>query len=399
MKNILKIITLLYQKLSFLTIILFLISSCSTEKFEKRDSNSSDKQEISNQENFVIEEKEPIEIAILMPISGANAALGRQYNSLIKLGLKDSLKTSIHVTSYDGSTIETIQKALVKIFAKNTKIIIGPLYSGLTNFVKQQIIDKDIILFTMSNDPSLANEQVIVFGHAPLRQLGVMLEYLTSHHYYNYITLLPEGKYAKNISEIVKETAIDNQGCFLRAVFYQNSPESINNAVDSLISLIDEQNEIDDLKAKPVIYISDEPSNLNLLLQKLKASKIDQKAIIATDNRFTATKEKNIELLFTGSLNFITSDVVAKSEKLGITNLSYMHLMAYDLGRIIAEYMGTNFDMRNFINKINNSENYVGVSGEINIVDKIAIRNYNILRQTENGKSFTIYIFPKENTE
>ena len=44
-----------------------------------------------------------VDIAILLPLSGENELLGKQYAGLIKMGLGDGAKTKIRVTSYDSS--------------------------------------------------------------------------------------------------------------------------------------------------------------------------------------------------------------------------------------------------------------------------------------------------------
>jgi hypothetical protein len=61
-----------------------------------------------------------------------------------------------------------------------------------------------------------------------------------------------------------------------------------------------------------------------------------------------------------------------------------MHALAYDLGKVTASYIGEEFALERFLNRMKSRQPYIGLSGNIHFVDSIAQRQYDIIRK-ENG--------------
>ena len=123
----------------------------------------------------------------MLPLSGSEAALGKEYAQMIKLGLADGAKTKIRVTTYDSANPETLSKSLDKILEDGVDIIIGPVYSEETKAVAEKVKGKGTIVISLSNNPVLADKQTYVFGHAPMRQLEQITNYFLEKKHQNYI--------------------------------------------------------------------------------------------------------------------------------------------------------------------------------------------------------------------
>lgn len=332
----------------------------------------------------------PVEIAILMPMTGPHAALGKQYNTLLKMGLEDGIKTNIHVTSYDGADERQVTAAMGKIIARDTKIILGPLYSPLTSLIAPMAKENGIIILTMSNNPALADEKLIVFGHAPLKQLDRVVNHFLDKGYKNFLTLLPAGQHSQNITKIIQDMAIEKNATLVKSEYYDDQPESVSKAVDDIVAKVDKLNEIDDDSQKPVIYLADDQKNLHLVFGSIHKHSLDKKAILIGDNRLDIDYPEVTNIVFSGSLNYLNSKLVARSKEIGINHLSFMHLMAYDLGRLTSTYIGNNFTETSFLARIKNPEAYIGLSGNIWFVDSIAQRYYDIIQVDAEGERRTI---------
>lgn len=327
-----------------------------------------------------------LDVAILMPLSGPNAVLGQQYDHLIRMGLEDGAKTNIKITSYDGSDQKQILHAMDKIVARNTKIILGPLYSPLASLIADKAEEHNIILLTLSNDPTIAHKNLFVFGHAPLKQLETIMNYHLDHGYRNYITFLPAGNHSASLNKIIQDMIIQKNATLIRAEFYLNSPESIDKSLQLISDNVDNINEVEDDK-KPVIYISDDNKSLSLIFGSINKYNLDKKAIIIGDNRIDFNFPKPIDISFTGSLNIMNSNVMERAKNLGIAHMSFLHTMSYDLGRMTAEYMGVTFLEEKFLDRLNSKEPFIGISGEIYFIDSIAQRRYDIIRRENNQYS------------
>ncbi len=340
-----------------------------------------------NSNTVTPKETPSIEVAILMPLTGIQAGLGSQYNELIKMGLKEGLNGNINVTSYDGSEEGHIQESMQKIIAKKTKIILGPINSPLTSSISAEAEQNDIIIVTMSNDPALASPSLYVFGHAPMKQLDMIINYYLDRRYENYIALLPAGKHSATVNKVLQELIVRKNATLVRSEFYAENQESIDKSMRVVSDSVDNLNEIVENTNKPIIFVSDDSKNLTQLFSSMSGYNLDKKAIVVGDNRADIDFAAPFDISFTGSLKKIDNDLSEKAQELEIKNLSYMHVIAYDLGKITAEYIGEKFNKEEFLAKINSAKIFSGFSGKINFVDSIAQRSYDVLRKENNGYS------------
>ncbi|AAY62046.1 periplasmic binding family protein [Rickettsia felis str. Pedreira] len=338
--------------------------------------------------SFPKKEQKEIEIAILMPNQGPDNIVGKQYKDLIKMGLNDGIKSYIHVTSYDGSDEKNVLAAMDKIVARKTKIILGPLYSNFTSLIAEKAKANDIIIITMSNNPALAEDKLFVFGHAPLKQLIRIINYYASNDHKDFMALLPKGKHSQTISQVMQNILIQKNASLSRTEFYEDNPESIAKAARNISDNTDIINERSDT-TKPVIYLSDDPKNLNILADSIRKYNLDKKAILIGDNRIDIDYPENIDISFTGSLNLLNSNVPDRAKDLGINHMGFIHLLSYDLGRITANYIGNEFASERFLNRMNSRQPYIGLSGNIHFIDGVAQRRYDIIRK-ENGVYSTV---------
>lgn len=350
----------------------------------------------SEQSNLLLQDKistsnqVPVEIAILMPLTTEQSILGKQYNQLIKMGIKDGARVPVHITSYDASNEKRTLDAMQKIIKRNTKIILGPLYSPLTALIVDDAKKHNIVVISMSNDPVLADDFVFTFGHAPMKQLDRIIRYCLDQGYKNFVTLLPQGQYSKTTTQVIQDILNQNSALLVHSEFYLPIPESINDVVKVVADRIDTLNEDAYEFTKPVIYISDSQQNLSLLFSSIHKYNLDKKALIIGDNRIDIHDPWKINIMFTGSRNVLNHDIIQRAGNLlSIDHMSVMHNIAYDLGLMIIQYVGEKFDMNSFLARMNNQEPYIGISGNVYFVDAIAQRKYDII-QRKNTQYKTI---------
>lgn len=326
-----------------------------------------------------------IDVAIVLPLSGPEAALGKEYAQMVKLGLSDGAKTKIRVTTYDSANSETLGKSVDKILEDGIDIIIGPVYSEETKAVAEKVKGKGTIVISLSNNPVLADKQTYVFGHAPMRQLEQITNYLLEKKHQNYITLLPAGRYSNTISKILKDMITSKGATLAKQEFYGNTPEDLEKSLSQVSDTVDTLNENDYDLTRPVILLADDQSALETLLKHARKFSLDKKAILAGDSRIDTNLSEPITTTFTGSLNIVNFNLPARSAQIGIKHISFIHTLAYDAGRLVGNSIGSDYSKTKFIEKLNSVESFSGVSGSIGFVDSIAQRKYDIIKK-ENGQ-------------
>lgn len=329
--------------------------------------------------------KNVVDIAILLPTTGPEAELSKEYAKMIKIGLSDGVKTKIRVTTYDSTNQAKLTAALDKILDTGTDIIIGPIYSDATKTVAQKVKGKSTIVLSLSNNPALAEKNVFIFGHAPMKQLEQITNYFLEHNYQNYIALLPAGRYSTTVSKILNDMIESRDATLSRVEFYGSTPEDMEKSVKLVSDIVDGLNENDLNLKQPVILVADDPATLNMLYKKASKVHLDKKAIIAGDSRVDIDFTPPVDVTFTGSLNITNTNLVMRATKSGIKHISFMHAISYDAGKMIGSYIGSGYNRTNFINKMNATEPFVGISGSIHFTDSIAQRKYDIISK-ENGK-------------
>jgi len=337
-------------------------------------------------------------VAILLPLSGENELLGKQYAGLIKIGLEDAAKTKIRVTCYDSSDETKLRDSIKKILEQKNQIIIGPLYSKDTKILASEIKEKDIIDLSLSNDPTLADNNIFVFGHAPMRQMEQIATYLINNDYRNYIILLPAGRHSQIVSKIVQNIITNKNAVLSRIEFYNDTNEDLERVLNIVSDTADNLNEYDENLKRPVVIVGDDQENLKRIYTIASNFNLDKKVIIAGDNRIDAEQNQSFDIIYTGATDLDNGDLKQKAMALGINHFSFMHALAYDAGKIIASNITNNYNKETFLTKLKSSEKFQGVSGEIYFIDSIAQRKYAIIRK-QNGIYTVQDNFSKENLQ
>lgn len=321
-----------------------------------------------------------IDVAILMPLSGPNADQGKRLASFIQLGMEDALQGHIKLMTYDCATEEIASNMMDKIIAKKTKIVLGPLYSNITSSIIAKAEQNNITVITLSNNPVLAANDVFVFGHAPMRQTQRLIDYFLSKEYKDFILLLPKTRGSETVGNLIKDMVMRGEGNPIHIEYYEDSEQNIAKAIENIAPIVDRMNESSE--TKPIIYIADDAKALEVVLSALKNNHLDNKAIIAGDSRVDIAFTQPIKLVFTGSLNYKNYHLNVKAKEImNVSHLGFMDLLAYDLGKMTAQYIGYGLNHELFLTRLKSQDLYLGVSGSLKFEDNIAKRRYDIIER------------------
>jgi ABC-type branched-subunit amino acid transport system substrate-binding protein len=324
------------------------------------------------------------EVALLLPLTGEQANTGNRLERVIRKGFADIGDEAVNIKVYDVGNPETITKSINKAVSKRAKIIIGPLFSNDSRIVADKIKGTDITLISLSNDPSLAKEQIYVYGHAPKHQNKRLIEYFLGQGHNNFIILLPVGAYFQNLNRELQSFIVANNGTLVRSEFYPNDEEGIKTAVRNVSMAVDRLNEDEQNTKKPVVLVVEDPRNFDHLLETIDRSSIDKNAELASDWRINNAAASKLDYTFTGASQMADSEKLRTIQSVAGTYPSALDYIAYDLGNIVMKSLNQKYEKQQFINVLRNSA-FSGLSGKVKFQGYIATRPYDIIKHSPQG--------------
>ena len=105
-------------------------------------------------------------IAILVPLTGANAPVGISLANAASLALVDSNKQGIRLSSYDTAALGAAGAAN-RALADGAQLILGPLLASDAAAVKAAAEAKGVTMLSFSNDAGIAGGRLYVLGFQP----------------------------------------------------------------------------------------------------------------------------------------------------------------------------------------------------------------------------------------
>lgn len=135
-------------------------------------------------------------VAVLVPLSGANAAVGQSLANAATLALSDSARTSIRITSYDTAALGAAAAAR-RAMAEGAELVLGPLLAADIDGVRAATAGRKVTVLSFSNDAALAGGNVYVLGFQPGQSVSRVVAYSASRGIRRFAGLIPNGLYGQ----------------------------------------------------------------------------------------------------------------------------------------------------------------------------------------------------------
>ncbi|OYZ34405.1 MAG: penicillin-binding protein activator, partial [Novosphingobium sp. 16-62-11] len=104
-------------------------------------------------------------VALLVPMTGANAAVGQSIANAATMALLDTNAANLRITTYDTAT--GAGTAAARAISDGNKLILGPLLADDVTQVSNVARTSRVPMITYSNDSAVASRDVFVMGQAP----------------------------------------------------------------------------------------------------------------------------------------------------------------------------------------------------------------------------------------
>jgi branched-chain amino acid transport system substrate-binding protein len=171
-------------------------------------------------------------IALLVPMSGANGAVGQSIANAATMALMDTNAANLRITNYD--TAAGAGAAATKAIADGNQLILGPLLANDIPAVAAAARSAKVPLISFSNDQSAAARDVYVMGSLPGSSVRRTVRYARGHGVTSFAALVPKGDYGERASEALMAEARAAGGTIMAMESYDRSAASISAAANKL---------------------------------------------------------------------------------------------------------------------------------------------------------------------
>ncbi len=178
------------------------------------------------------EDVERHRIALLVPLSGPNAAVGQSIADAAAMALADTGGKALRITNYD--TAGGAEAAARKALAEGNKVFLGPLLSDDVHAVEGPAEAAGVPVIAFSNDADAAGDDVWLLGFSPAQSIDRIVRFAKSKGVTRFAALIPPGVYGRNASNMLIHTAEAAGGSVVAMQSYQRSPGSLAAAIKTI---------------------------------------------------------------------------------------------------------------------------------------------------------------------
>jgi ABC-type branched-subunit amino acid transport system substrate-binding protein len=172
-------------------------------------------------------------IALLVPMSGANGAVGQSIANATTMALLDTNADNLRITTYD--TAGGARGAAQRAVADGNKLILGPLLSDDVAQVLAAARPANVPLITFSNDTKVAGPDVFVMGLAPEQSVERTVSYARGHGSSRFAAIIPEGEYGQRAAAAFRSAVANSGGTLAGIETYARGNTSIVSSASRLV--------------------------------------------------------------------------------------------------------------------------------------------------------------------
>jgi ABC-type branched-subunit amino acid transport system substrate-binding protein len=171
-------------------------------------------------------------VAILVPLSGTNAAVGQSIANAANLALADSGSERIRITAYDTARgpLVAVQQAL----ADGNGLFLGPLLAEDARAIAPLAARAHVPVIAFSNDVSVAGEGVYVLGLNPAESIERVVAFARERGLERFGALLPASIYGDRAGLALAGAVRRGGGQLVAVRSYARTAETLRAAAEDL---------------------------------------------------------------------------------------------------------------------------------------------------------------------
>lgn len=171
-------------------------------------------------------------IALLVPMSGRNGAVGQSIANATTMALLDTNADNLRITTYD--TAKGPEAATRQAIAEGNKLILGPLLGSNIASVTAPARAGDVPVISFSNDTGAAGPDVFIMGHVPEQSIARTIQYARTQGSQNFAIIAPDGEYGARAEQAARSAVAAYGGNLVWTERFARGNTSIVSAAERL---------------------------------------------------------------------------------------------------------------------------------------------------------------------
>jgi ABC-type branched-subunit amino acid transport system substrate-binding protein len=167
-------------------------------------------------------------VALLLPVTGANAGVGQAIANAANMALLDTAAKNLRVTTYDTSA--GAAEATRRAIADGNQLILGPLLADDIPTVSAMAKAAKVPVISFSNDEQAASRDVFIMGNLPGQSVTRTVQYARGQGITTFAALVPRGDYGDRTSAALLAAVRAGGGSVVAMEPYDRSGPSISSA-------------------------------------------------------------------------------------------------------------------------------------------------------------------------
>jgi branched-chain amino acid transport system substrate-binding protein len=169
-------------------------------------------------------------VALLVPLTGSNAAVGQSLANATQLALLDARSEQLRITTYDTAALGAAG-AVQRAIAEGNRLILGPLLAEDVRIITPIAKRAGVPVVSFSNDASAAGNGAYLMGYVPGQSIGRVVDYARGQGVESFAGLVPNGLYGERASTSFLRAVESAGGQVVTLQTYDRAPGSITAAV------------------------------------------------------------------------------------------------------------------------------------------------------------------------
>jgi ABC-type branched-subunit amino acid transport system substrate-binding protein len=162
-----------------------------------------------------------IKVALLLPLSGEQAALGQALLRASQLALFEAPDSNVEILVRDtGDSAVGAAQAAREAIQEGAKLVLGPVFGNAVKEVAPVAQAAGVNVVSFSTDRSVAQPGIYVMGILPSLQVQRVVGYATRQGLHRVAALLPQSPYGQTVKEALDAATHSAQAQVVHVDFY-----------------------------------------------------------------------------------------------------------------------------------------------------------------------------------